>query len=217
MELQVSRNKATPFEENLRVLQEAAPAGFHRVADRRWVSEADGDIRRIVEFQALKGAQYVARWGFSVDFVPRLRGSRLAWKRTFATAEFDLCIDPLDAEGTVPHWCAFARDDSPRHVMKVARAVNDATSTDFAPIRTADDLLHLFERRSRMVFRRFGLENYVQTDLAWGLLQLAAGDVEAGSDRLTRFCERFEVDSGAAILAKAKVQAARLHSVAGAA
>lgn len=196
-------------EEVLSALQEVTPPGFHRTAERRWVSEAEGAIRRIVEFEALKGARYSARWGFSVDFVPRLRGSQLAWKRTLATAEFDLCIDPADAEGSPPAWCGFASDDSPRRVSKITRSVKEAASSDFAPIRTASDLLRLFERRSRMSFRRFGLDNYVQTDLAWGLLQVATGEPEAGSERLARFCERFEVDAGAAILTKARAEAAQ--------
>jgi len=191
----------------LEALQEAAPAGLHRVADRRWVSESEGAIRKILEFQAMKGARYTARWGFSVDFVPRLRGKRLAWKRTLATADFDLCIDPVDAEGIVPAWCSFGGDDGVGRVRKIALAARDSAARDFTAIGATRDLLDLFEKRSKMSFRRFSLENYVQTDLAWGLLQVATGNLEAGSDRLSRFCERFEVDPAAAILAAAKLEA----------
>ncbi len=71
----------------------------------------------------------------------------------------------------------------------------------------------MFEERSRLKFRRFGLTNYVQTDLAWGLLHLAIGETDAGAERLARFCERFGVRTDDATLSKAKVEAARLHSI----
>ncbi len=80
--------------------------GFDLVRPRRWVSNTMGATRRIFEFQALKGATYSARWGFSLDFVPVMRNGHLRWKRTPKGAEFDLCIDPIDEFGDVPDWCS---------------------------------------------------------------------------------------------------------------
>src|SRR5258708_10612223 len=71
---------------------ELAPMGFELVRPRRWVSGTKDSIRRIFEFQALKGATYSARWGFSLDFVPIARKGHLRWKRTPTGAEFYLCI-----------------------------------------------------------------------------------------------------------------------------
>ncbi|MCX5512439.1 hypothetical protein [Kaistia algarum] len=89
-------------EEVILALHDAAPAELQRVADRRWIGETSGGIRKILEFQAYRGEHYSARWGFSVDFVPRLTKGGLAWKRTSASARFDLCIDPIDVEGIIP-------------------------------------------------------------------------------------------------------------------
>lgn len=193
----------------LLALGDAAPTGLGRVADRRWVGEAVGGIRRMLEFTALKGDQYSARWGFSVDFVPQLKGERLAWKRTPATAAFDLAIDPVDVEAHVPTWCSFNRDVRIGRVRKVARAVRAQASLDFDRVDTLQDLLKLFEQRETMRFVRFGPENYVQTDLARGLLQLATGDSQGAADRIRAFCDRFGVDPETPILAKAKQEALR--------
>lgn len=194
-------------DEIVAALHDAAPEGLQRVADRRWIGEPHGGIRRILEFQAMKGAQYSARWGFSVDCVPRLQGKRLAWKRTARTAVFDLCINPIDVEGYVPDWCSFTSDVQINRIRKIAQTVRKDASRDLARINTLYDLRELFQRRAAMKFRRFGLANYVQTDLAWGLLQLATGEVEGGNKRIAAFCERFGVDPAAAILAKAKQEA----------
>jgi hypothetical protein len=188
-------------------LQVAAPEGLQRVADRRWVSEPHDGIRRILEFQALKGAQYSARWGLSVDFVPNLQGARLSWKRTAKTAMFDLCIDPIDVEGHVPNWCALTADTRDGAMKKIVRAVREQASRDFARINTLHDLRELFQLRAAMRFRRFGPKNYVQTDLAWGLVEMATGDQEGGAKRIAAFCDRFGVPPETPILVKAKREA----------
>lgn len=190
-------------------LQAAAPEGLQRVADRRWVGEPHDGIRRILEFQALKGAQYSARWGFSVDFVPNLQGVRLSWKRTAKTAMFDLCIDPIDVEGHVPNWCAFTADARNGPVKKIVRAVREQSSRDFARINTLQDLRELFQQRAAMRFRRFNLANYVQTDLAWGLVEMATGEEESGANRIAAFCDRLGVASETPILVKAQQEALR--------
>ncbi len=199
--------------EFLQALQEAVPTGFNRISERRWVSDPQNAIRRIVEFQVLKGTQYSARWGFSIDFVPRLRSGRLSWKRTLKAADFDLSIDPIDLEGSVPDWCSLTADAEIRHIRRVAQGVKNAASSDLSSIQTIDDLLDLFQRRSAMTFRRFGPANYIQTDIAWGLLQLAAGEVAEGSDRLARFCEAFEIDPNNSILTKAQAEALEIGNV----
>lgn len=194
-------------DEVLRTLQEAVPTGFHQASERRWVSDPRNKIRRIIEFQALKGARYSARWGFSIDFVPRLRGGRLSWKRTLKSADFDLSIDPIDIEGVDFDWCSFSFDVGMRDIRRIVSAVKNAASSDFSSAHTIHDLLDLFSRRSEMKFRRFGLANYVQTDIAWGLLQLAAGNEAEGSGRIARFCERFEIDPDSPVLMKARREA----------
>lgn len=190
-------------------LQDAAPEGLQRLTDTRWIGEPQDGIRKILEFQALKGGQYSARWGFSVDFVPRVRGAALSWKRAAKAAVFDLCIDPIDLEGQPPSWCAFTADVRADQLEKIVRAVREQASRDLARVKSPHDLLDLFQDRARLRFRRFALGDYVQTDLAWGLLQLATGDVEGGNPRIAAFCEQFGVDPAASILVEARQEALR--------
>ncbi|MCE4222902.1 hypothetical protein HCU64_03985 [Methylobacterium sp. C25] len=194
----------------LRVLEQAAPAGLKRVAERRWVGDPSDGIRPLFEFQALKGNQYSARWGFSVDFVPRLHNNgRLAWKRTAGTAFFDLTIDPLDAATSKAALCLLSRDDSLRRVEARMGGVRRAASADLSSVVAVEDLLALFRRRAALANHRFSLANYVQTDLAWGLLLWATGHGAEGSERLSRWCVQFGIDPEAPILRQAREDAQR--------
>lgn len=199
-------------EPTLNALHRAAPDGFERTSDRRWVSEPRNEIRRILEFQAIKGAQYSARWGFGVDFVPKVRGGRPSWKRTSKTADFDVTIDPIDDAGSVQRWCSIVATDSVRHVDAVARDVWAKASEDFARVVAVADLLDLMNARATMTFRRFGPHNYVQTDLTRGLIQIAVGDLDEGMTLVGTFCERFDVLQDDAVLAKAVAHARALSA-----
>ena len=90
---------------------------------------------------------------------------------------------------------------------QVAGAVKERAWSDFRRVDTLCDLRDLFQMRAGMKSRRISLENYVQSDLAWGLLELAAGDVQAGEARLGAFCERFAVNPADPILTKATHEA----------
>jgi len=87
-----------------------------------------------------QGAQYSARWGFGVDFVPKVRGGRPSWKRTAKSADFDVTIDPIDDAGSVPRWCSIVATDSGRHVDAVARDVWSKASQDFSRVVAVADL-----------------------------------------------------------------------------
>ncbi|MDQ6436530.1 hypothetical protein RB623_20970 [Mesorhizobium sp. LHD-90] len=67
-----------------------------------------------------------------------------------------------------------------------------------------------FNERSKMTFRRFSLDNYVQTELAWGLVLIALGKHDQGQQRLAAFCENFAIAPDAAILLQARKQAASI-------
>lgn len=186
-------------------------ASFQRIGDRRWVSEPAQSMRRIFEFELLKGNVLSARWGWSVDFVPLLAGHKLAWKRTAAKARPDLCIDPIDVAGDVPAWCSFPEGASPSRVGAVAAAAQKAANADWSKVAGLKDLIDMFEQRSKMSFRRFSLDNYAQTDLAWGLALLALGRGAEGESRLAAFCQNFGVDLETAILQKARAEAASMR------
>jgi hypothetical protein len=173
-----------------------APLGFERTRPRHWVQTSRLHIRSIFEFQALKGGQYSARWGLSLDFVPRLRAGELRWKRTAKTANFDLCIDPIDEHGYVPRWCSFSRSTPPGEdrMALTAKATTRAAKLDFGRVTSIFDVIAIFRQRAAMRFRRFSLPNYVQTDLAWGLSLIAVREVAEGERHLQLFCDRFLID-----------------------
>jgi hypothetical protein len=184
-------------------------AGFERVRPRRWVSCASPPIHRIFEFQALKGATYSARWGFSLDFVPALRGGRLRWKRTCKTADFDLCIDPTDEFGDTGSWCSVAeisgwKDASAAQINQVVVEAIRKAHEDFARGASVADLVALLRERAQMRFRRFSLENYVQTHIAWGLSLIAVGNPAEGATHLELFCDRYGIDRDDRILRQAE-------------
>jgi hypothetical protein len=188
------------------------PVGFGSTRPRRWVRGTRAPLREIFEFQALKGGRYSARWGFSLDFVPLWRGGRLAWKRTDRNAEFDLCIDPIDETGTVPDWCSFADPTAAwRGAAALARAAQASVRgalEDFGKASSAADIPRLFEARSGLAFRRFGLDDYAQTHLAWGLSLIAAGRPAEAQPHLARFCGEYGAAPADPILAKAAALAA---------
>lgn len=199
-------------EPTLDALHRAVPDGFERTSDRRWVSEPRNEIRRILEFQAIKGAQYSARWGFGVDFVPKVRGGRPSWKRTAKSADFDVTIDPIDDSGSVPRWCSIVATDSGRHVDAVARDVWSKASQDFSRVVAVADLFDVMNARATMTFRRFGPHDYVQTDLTRALLQIAVGDIDKGMALVGTFRERFDISQDHPVLIGAIAHARALCS-----
>jgi len=185
-----------------------------QVRPRRWVGSASAPIRKIFEFQAIKGAQYSARWGFSLDFVPVFRGKRLRWKRTSKSAEFDLCIDPIDQAQRVPAWCSFVHSPEvnearPEDVIWAAKNAAYEAQKDFSRVNSVADLIALFRERASMSFRRFSLENYVQTHIAWGLALIAMGEAAEGEAHVRQFCERFGVDRNERLIKNAEMEASR--------
>ncbi len=160
----------------------------------RWVSEPVDHLRRVFEFQAIKGATYSARWGWSVDFVPVLKGATLSWKRTAAKADFDLCINPIDISGDVPSWCSFTTSASRAiRSSRCGRFLIDAAFKDWPLVHSRRNLVELFQSSDpEWNFGDLALDNYVQTHLAWGLVLLSLGDGVEGERHIAEFCERFE-------------------------
>ena len=60
-----------------------------------------------------------------------------------------------------------------------------------------------------MKFRRFSLENRVQTHLALGFCLIALGQQERGQTHLELYCDRFSVERNNRILRKAEDDAMR--------
>ena len=195
---------------------ELAPLGFERIRPRRWVESVRLPIRTIFEFQALKGDGFSPRWGFSLDFVPILRNGRLRWKRTSKSAAFDLRIDPIDLEAGAPDWCSFSRFIFPHKAYdwsKVTRVVQNsirAARRDFDRVNSIDDIAAIFCERSTMKFQRFTLENYVQTNIAWGLCLIGLGQWNEGEAHLENYCNEFSVERHDRILDQAIQESIKL-------
>jgi hypothetical protein len=174
------------------------------------VGHASDQVRPLFEFIAMKGATYSACWGFSVDFVPTLRGRRLDWKRIAPKAVRDLTIDPVDEVGLVPQWCSFDTASDPAQIARVVDDASEAAMRDFAPVLNRADLLTLFEERSKISSQRFSLANYIQTDIAWGLLLISRGREQEGHGMLAKFCEAFDIKPTNPVLLKACAEAVEL-------
>lgn len=177
---------------------------FERVSALRWVSGSTQGIRMIFEFEGLKGDVFSARWGWSVDFVPAIKGRKLLSKQTALKATFDLCIDPIDTSGNIQRWCSFFGHDLTAHVKNTGKASFEAAVEDWVKVHHLHDLANLFEIRAKMQFRRFSLQNYVQTDLAWGLTLISIGKIDDGEKHIEAFCEDFSIDHDLPALVKAK-------------
>jgi hypothetical protein len=195
---------------------ELAVLGLELVRPRRWVSSTTLPIRRMFWFYPLKGMRYTACWGFSLDFVPHIKARHLRWKRTSKTAAFDLCIDPVDEEG-VADWCSLSfypplAVPSRQEIAQVASATSRRARHDYARVASINDIVALFEERSKMTFQRFSLENYVQTEIAWGLALIALGRSEEGETHIAAYCEHFRVDRDDPVLSKARLAAAAYHT-----
>ena len=182
-------------------------SNFERVADRRWVSSPSDCIYKMFEFQALKGDQLSARWGWSIGFVPVLKGRKLASKRSATKAVLDLCIDPIDESAEIRNWHRFTRSDGVLTISRTSKSSLDAAYKDLRTINTLTELAAMFERRSTMRFQRFSLENYIQTDLAWGLLLISIGQPHDGKRHIDKFCDSFDIPRDLTALAKAEAQA----------
>lgn len=192
------------------LMQQRLPPDFQRIGNMLWIGQPADFIRPIFKFQTMKGMAYSACWGVSMDFVPLLVGQSLRWKKTAKTARFDLCSDPVDPEGVVPSWCSFSTTDSDRKLEQTVEATAKAACRDWSELRSLVEIATAFEKRSRMRFSRFSLDNYAQTNLAWGLVLLAIGDVDQGEARLNRFTRDFKIMPDASILKTAKSEASAI-------
>jgi hypothetical protein len=166
-----------------------APHGFEKARSRAWWRKPCDGRFEVVEFQARKGASYAGVWGWSLSMCPLQRGKTMKWKRTAASVEIDLLIDPSNDDGAsgflvdapLPGYRNLDRGQVRRVVEKTAeRAI-----ADFDAIQTFKDLDHLFEARTKRKYRGLTPDNYVQFKLAWSLVKRARGD-EASADALFR-------------------------------
>ena len=176
-------------------------------------------IRRIFRFQPLKGltilrvlglfvtTSYQSEGGGSlcwkahgencgIRFVHRSDRSRRRPTRLVRALLFHLSREILLLEGT----------KVPRTVKGTVRAAR----LDFNRVKSIHDIIEIFRERSMMKFRRFSLENYVQTHIAWGLGLIAIGQAQEGEIHLQKYCTSFSIDRNDRILRAAEAAARML-------
>lgn len=147
-----------------------------------------------------------------MDFVPLLKGNRLVPKRVAKTVTFDLCLDPIDVAEDVPTWCVLQKQDNKRNVAIVVSASVSAAMADWNKLTSVADVVAAFEMRSAMHFRRFSLQNYAQTELAWGLALMSLGRTEEGQAHLQEFCAQYDIAANDPVLMSAITETQHLGS-----
>lgn len=154
-------------------------AGFVALRPSLWARARGAGITDLFQVQALKGASYGPRWGFSLAWVPHLERGRLRWHRTLKGARFDLVQDPLDwqAPGTAP--AVIPSLASPDTIASVARGVagwSVPEATGFWPLVTSPaDLAALLPGLRARPATRFGFDAYVAHGLTVAFTLAAVG------------------------------------------
>jgi hypothetical protein len=153
--------------------------GFERVGVRKWVRRSKAPVREIFALNVMKGLSRSPSWAFSLDFVPHLCGSSLAWHRTNKSARADLSDDPIDHTGVPRPELEIDPWYGVEHVRETAaRAASTAIPLALAfldSVRTVEDLPAAFERVKRRPAIRFGFYNYVQQPLAYAMTLALVG------------------------------------------
>jgi hypothetical protein len=183
-----------------------------RIGARLWCSPPSCHIRNLFEFQAMKGSRFSARWGVSIDFVPKLKNKKLVWKKSEQDALLDLCIDPIDMAGSIPQWCSIEVSDSDRHIANVVSEAVKAAQGDWRKLTSLQGIVDWFETSSKMTFQRFSPHNYTQTHLCWGLTLIALDQQDQGQNHLRNFCAEFNVSPIDPILVEAITEAKSTRS-----
>lgn len=171
------------------------PLGFQRLGRRRWVRSRNLPIRELFAVGTLKGRQYSPVWGFSCGIVPSFNAQHFRHRSTDKNAIMDLVIDPVDITGSVPpeafSFIAGHNNAIPeREIRACAEHFVPLALADFARVPTLYGFCQLFLERSRLQYRRFGFDSYVQHQLASGFVRLLMGDRDEGLQLIRAFCQR---------------------------
>jgi hypothetical protein len=155
-------------------------ADFRPGARRRWV-RSYSPIRHVFEIAAMKGATLIPRWGFSLDFVPHVKGNAIAWHRTDRSSTLDLVYDPVDFDAEWEsrwaiqslHGADGVRRDAERVLPGAVRAARGWLdgAVELASVLERAEWLRTAERPGQ----RFTFENFVQQPLAYAFLLSRSG------------------------------------------
>ncbi len=175
------------------------PLGFQRLEQRKWMRSQKQPIKELFVIGALKGGQYSPVWGFSAGVVPSFRGHTFRRQTTDKNAVMDLGIDPIETTGEVPSQ-AFAfitgcdTEIPVGQIRECAEYFVPLALADFDRVRSVRDFCCFFLERSRLEYRRFTFDMYVQHQLVHGFVLIMTGHRDEGLEKIREFCQRMDAD-----------------------
>ncbi len=183
------------------------PLGFRPLGQRKWVRSQKSPIREMFLIGNLKGGSYCPIWGFSCGFAPSFQRQTFRRQSTDKNAVMDLVIDPIDITGDVPPQ-AFSFLTG--HDVQLPKAQIQTSAEYFVPMATADfdrvtsvlDFCQFFLVRSRLQYRRFSFNNYLQHQLVFGFVLILTDQFDKGMERIRKFCRDRVMDFENRILMK---------------
>jgi hypothetical protein len=192
--------------------------GFQRLGERKWVRSQKLPVRELFVIGALKGAQYSPAWGFSSGFAPSFRGQSFRRQSTDKNAVMDLVIDPIDITGAVPSQAfGFVPGHDAEIPMKQIRTCAEhfvpLALADFDRVRSLRDFCQFFMERSRLEYRRFTFDIYVQHQLVRGFVLLLTGKPDEGLAQIREFCSSMNAEFEDRVLSQC-IRHAQSHTMA---
>jgi len=180
------------------------PMGFVEVTARKWVCDQFKPIRHVFSVQAMKGGSYVYVWGLSLDYVPHVKGSDLAWHKTNRSSIFDLRFDPVDHFKNYTDWYIGSLrgvETARKEATAQLRKAWPIAAQFFQSAQRTNQLLELFTKQMSAQTFRFRFHNYIQQPLAYLVTLAKSGDVEGAM----RLLDIYASDYGVPASAKAKI------------
>lgn len=192
------------------------PLGFRRLDERKWVRSHKLPIRELFVVSALKGGRYSPVWGLSSGFAPAFRSCSFRRQSTDKNAVMDLIIDPIDITGDVPleafgFISGYDTEIPIEQIRTCARHFVPLALADFDRVRSVDDFCQFFIERSRLEYRRFTFDMYVQHQLIRGFVLLLAGERDEGLRQIREFCRSTDAEFANRILSEC-IRAAQSHT-----
>jgi hypothetical protein len=150
-------------------------AGFTLAARRKWV-RARPPIRQLFEFNQSKGGWYLLRWSISLDFVPHVKGSGLAWHRTDKSAAGDLIYDPelYDADWE-QRWAIDSMHGAAGARRDAERVLPGAVQAALAWFEGVDDIPAVRAKAEWLINSGQVMRAYTQLRLAYAFLLARTG------------------------------------------
>jgi hypothetical protein len=166
--------------------------GFVQIAPRRWVDGSTAPTRRVFEMQLLKGATMKARWGFSLDFVPHLSGSRVYWHRSNRTAQLDVVLelDERKCNASFLHGAAWLHRDLERLAPAALQQAQETWRRGSTLSGILDVVRELRERKINSFYVHFNWH----LPLAFMFLSAKIGDLAAAQLELEAYARKYELD-----------------------